>query len=384
MDDLIRDGQDALARSNWGRARELFEQALRQQERAEALDGLGRALHFEGDYARAIELTERAFAAYHAEGRLEDAADRARWLAFLHGAVNANMAVAGGWMARAQSLLDGTEESAGHGWLLLDQAPFSDDAQARQQLAGAALVIARRFGDADLEYDAMALLGEAYVATGRIAEGMRLLDEAMTAVSSGQVGGIVAVGDIVCRLLSACESALDASRAEQWMSVAGDFEAWRDWVSPVCRNHYGGILVAVGRWREAEEELAAALRTFERSYRLMRQSPLVKLGELRVRQGRLDEARRLLEGQESHPVARRPLAAIALARGETALAADLVRLCLEAEAPADPACATALELLVRIRLARDETAAAAAARDHLVELAASTGDARVVALAALA
>src|SRR3954465_13940033 len=146
MDDLIRDGQDALARSNWGRARELFEQALRQQERAEALDGLGRALHFAGDYPRAIELTERAFAAYHAEGRVEDAAGRARWLAFLHGAVNANMAVAAGWMARAQSLLEGTEESAGHGWLLLDQAPFSDDAQAREQLAASALPTARRLG----------------------------------------------------------------------------------------------------------------------------------------------------------------------------------------------------------------------------------------------
>src|SRR5918912_2105739 len=101
------------------------------------------------------------------------------------------------------------------------------------------------------------------------------------------------------------------------MHAAPVFEAWKDWVSPVCRNHYGGILVAVGRWNEAEEQLTAAMRTFERSYRLMRQSPLVKLGELRVRQGRLDEGRRLLEGQESHPVARRALAMIALARGET-------------------------------------------------------------------
>src|SRR5215212_2861699 len=384
MDDLIRDGQDALARCDWGRARELFEQALHQQERADALDGLGRALHFAGDYAQAIELTERAFAAYHAEGRVEDAAGRARWLAFLHGAVNANMTAAAGWMARAESLLDGTEESAGHGWLLLDQAPFSDDARTREQLAGSALAIARRFGDADLEYDAMALLGETYVASGRIAEGMRLLDEAMTAVSSREVRGIVAVGDIVCRLLSACESALDVSRAEQWMSVAEGFEAWRDWVSPVCRNHYGGILIAVGRWREAEEELVAATRTFERSYRLMRQSPLVKLGELRVRQGRFDEASRLLEGQESHPLARRAMAAIALARDETALAEELVRLCIEAEAPSDPACAAALELLVRIRLARDEIVGAAEARDRLVEVASGSADERANAFADLA
>jgi DNA-binding CsgD family transcriptional regulator len=383
-DDLIRDGQQALARSDWRRARELFEAALRQQERADALDGLGRALHFGGDYREAIELTERAFAAYRAEGRVEEAADRARWLAFLHGAVNANMAVAAGWMARAASLLDGTEQSAGHGWLLIDQAPFTEDLHDRERLAAAALAIARRFGDADLEFDAMALLGESYVAGGRVAEGMALLDQAMTAVSSGEVRGIVAVGDIVCRLLSACEFALDLSRAEEWMSVAIGFEAWKDWVSPVCRNHYGGILVAAGRWSEAEEELTAAMRTFERSYRLMRQSPLVKLGDLRVRQGRLDEARRLLEGQESHPIARRALAMIAFARGETELAADLVRLCLEAAAPTDPACATALELLVRIRLARGEVAAAAEARDRLAELASASGDERASAFARLA
>ena len=45
---------------------------------------------------RAIELKERAFAAYGA------AAELARWLAFLHGAVHGNRAAANGWMARAE------------------------------------------------------------------------------------------------------------------------------------------------------------------------------------------------------------------------------------------------------------------------------------------
>jgi DNA-binding NarL/FixJ family response regulator/tetratricopeptide (TPR) repeat protein len=382
--ELVREGQDALERADWGRAQERFEAALEQEESAEALDGLGRALHFGGDYARAIELTERAFAAYHAQGRVEEAADRARWLAFLHGTVNANMAVAAGWMARAESLLGGTERGPAHGWLLIDQAPFTDDARAHERLAASALAIARRFGDADLEFDAMALLGQAHVATGRVAEGMALLDQAMTAVTTGEVRGVVAMGDIVCRLLGACELALDVSRAEEWMSVAGGFEAWKDWVSPVCRHHYGGILVAVGRWSEAEVELSAAIRTFERSYRLMRQSPLVKLAELRVRQGRLEEAGVLLEGQESHPIARRALAGIALARGETELAEDLAHLCLEAEAPEDPGCATTLELLVRIRLARDETAAAAEACERIVALASRSRDDRARAFADLA
>ena len=385
MSELVEDGQAALAAADWARAHECFELALEQDaDSAEALDGLGRALHFEGDYEQAIELTERAFAGYLAAGRGLEAADRARWLAFLHGAVNANMSAAGGWMARAESVLDGVKECAAHGWLQLDRAPFTNETSQREQLAASALAIARRFGDVDLEYDALALLGEAYVSQGRVDEGMKLLDQAMAAVTSNEVTGIVAIADVVCRLLSACEIALDLRRAEEWMQVAPALETWEDWVSPVCRNHYGGILVAAGRWPEAEAELEFAIRTFERSYKLMREEPLVKLADLRVRQGRYEEARRLLEGHESHPLARRALATVALGRGEVELADDLVHLCLEGEGDADPRCAPVIELQVRVRLARDDLAGATEARDRLVHVASASGDERAHAHADLA
>jgi tetratricopeptide (TPR) repeat protein len=312
---LVRDGWKALAEADWDAARSCFERAVEFGEDAETLDGLGRALHFQREYSRAIELTERAFAAYRQEGRAIDAADRARWLAFLHGAINGNMAVANGWMERAASLLEGTEECASHGWLALDRAPFTNHAEERLRLATAALAIARRFGDVDLEYDALALLGESHVAAGRVGEGMKLLDRAMTAVSAGEVVGVVPVSDIYCRLLSACEIALDVTRAEEWMAVVGTFAAWSDFVSPVCRTHYGGVLIASGRWNEAAEQLKAAWRSFEGSYRGMSGWPLGKLADLRVRQGRFDEARRLTEGYESHPSARRVMAAVALGRG---------------------------------------------------------------------
>ncbi len=382
--ELVQDGQAALARADWARARERFEQAVEQDaERAEALDGLGRALHFQGEYARAIELTERAFAAYLRAGRSVEAADRARWLAFLHGAVNANMSVAGGWMARAESALHGVDECAAHGWLDLDRAPFTET-RRREQLAASALAIARRFGDTDLEYDALALLGEVYVTRGEVERGMKLLDEAMAAVSSQEVTGIVAIGDVVCRMMSACEIALDLRRAEEWMNAGPVFEAWKDWVSPMCRHHYGGILVAAGRWAEAETELRSAIRTFERSYRLMRESPLVKLADLRVRQGRYEEALQLLDGHESHPVARRALAAIAVGRGELDLAEDLVHLCLEGEGGADPRCAPVIELQVRVRIARGDVGAATEARNRLRDIAGASADERAGAHADLA
>jgi DNA-binding NarL/FixJ family response regulator len=384
-DELLRGGWQALADTEWERARVCFEQALELSESAEALDGLGRALHFQAEYTRAIELTERAFAAYRDRGNVVEAADRGRWLAFLHGAINGNMAVASGWMARAETVLEQADECAGHGWLALDRAPFTEDAAERGRLAAAALAIARRFADVDLEYDALALLGESYVASGRVVEGMRLLDEAMTAVSAGEVAGIVAVGDIYCRLLSACETTLDVMRAEQWMSVAGHFEAWGDFVPPVCRTHYAGILTAVGRWDEAEEHLLSSIRTFEASYRLMRGSAIVRLADLRVRQGRFDEARHLLEGHESDPVARGAMASIAFGRGELALADDLVRLCLDGRQDAsDPACAPTLDLHVQVKLARDDPEGAAEAANRLAALAAESEDRGVAAFAEMA
>ena len=130
---------EALAAADWQRARSRFEEARDLGESAEVLDGLSQAVHFQGEYDRAIELKERAFALYRRRGKRVEAAELARWLAFLHGAVHGNMAAANGWMARAESLLEGMEECAAHGWLTLDRAPWSRDPFEREQLARAAL-----------------------------------------------------------------------------------------------------------------------------------------------------------------------------------------------------------------------------------------------------
>jgi DNA-binding CsgD family transcriptional regulator len=375
-DDLLRAGRDALATGDWGRARACFEQAGEFGESAEVLDGLSQAVHFQGEHVRAIELKERAFAAYRHRGRRVEAAELARWLAFLHGTVHGNAAAANGWMARAVNLLEGVGPCAAHGWLTLDRAPFADDSAERARLAIAARAIAVRFGDRDLEFSALALLGEAYVASGRVREGMALLDETMAAVSGGEVAGIGAMGEIYCRLLSACEHAADVRRAEQWLVAARRSRAWIDFVPPTCRSHYGGILIAIGRWAEAEEQLLVAIRTFESGYRAERVTPLLRLAELRVRQGRFEEAERLLEDNEWHPVARRVLASVALGRGELGLAEDRARLCLEGGDQTDPARAPVLELLVEIQLAHDEIGAARETVERLAELATGSGDDR--------
>jgi DNA-binding CsgD family transcriptional regulator len=383
VEELLRLGRQALGVADWERARGVFEQAAAFGESAEVLDGLGEAMQFGGDHGRAIELKERAFAEYERRGLRAEAAGLARWLAFLHVSVHGNVAAANGWMARAESLLEGVEECAAHGWLMLDRAPWTSDASERERLATAAIAIARRYGDRDLEFDALALLGEAYVAAGRVTAGMRLLDQAMAAVASGEVVGVGPAGEIYCRLLSACERATDVRRAEQWLAAATRFEAWGDFVPPTCRTHYGGILIALGRWEEAERELLAAIETFETGYWASQLFALLRLADLRVRQGRFEEAERLLEGIDWHASAKRSLARMALARGDLALAGDLGRLCLEGTPPADPDCAAVLALVAEVQLARGDLAAADETCGQLAVLAADRKDELTRAIAQL-
>ena len=382
-DDLIARGKEALASADWDEARACLERARELEETAEVLDGLSQAAHFGGDHAEAIKLKERSFAAYRRNDQAVEAAAVARWLAFLYAGVHGNRAAANGWMSWAQRLLEGIDESVEHGHLAFHMAPWTDDPVERERLAMAALSIARQFGDRDLEFSAQALLGHAYVVTGRVADGMALIDEAMAAVAGGEVSRVDAVGEVYCRLLGACERASDVRRAEQWMDTAKRFVAWGDFVAPTCRLHYGGILIAVGRWAEAEAELLAAARAFDEGYRGMRAAPLVRLAGLRARQGRFEEAERLLDGSESRPAARQVLATIALARDDTALAGDLARLCLDGQDAASPECVPVLELLVEVHLAGGDLDAAKGAVQRLGVLAAACGE-RATAGAALA
>jgi DNA-binding CsgD family transcriptional regulator/AraC-like DNA-binding protein len=383
-EDLLGAGEAALAAADWEAARAYLEGVLEEVESPEAVDGLSKIAMIKREYERAIQLKERAFELYRASGQFGAASQTALWLTFLYVNYHVNFSAGLGWKERASSVLKGVEECAAHGWVTLLEAPFSRDPAEREQLAVSALSIARRFGDVDLELEALTLRGEALVASGRAAEGMPMLDEAMAAVTVGRVRDHFALGEICCRLLSACEMALDLRRATDWLAVVDRDVVWTDFVRPTCRTHYGGILIALGRWDEAEAELVAAIESFERGYRADRGTAALRLADLRIRQGRLEEAERLLEGDESQSAARRLAGAIALARGDAALATELGELCTEGSALADPTCVPALELLTVSRLAIGNVAGARETANRLGEIARASGLEHLEACAALA
>jgi DNA-binding NarL/FixJ family response regulator len=215
---------------------------------------------------------------------------------------------------------------------------------------------------------------------------MSLLDEAMAAAVGGEVRSFWAFSDVYCNTLLACERAGDFERAEQWCRVVMDFSKRNDAkpLFPFCHVTYGAILAATGRWDEAEAEFDLALRLFTIGHKGMRVIALSRLADLRIKQGRTDEAARLLDGYEEHPLAIRPAVRLHIATGRASLAAGLVRRRLE-QVPADSTLAAPLlAMLVEAQLQIGNVTAASETAEMLSRLAERSEQPSIAAEAALA
>jgi DNA-binding CsgD family transcriptional regulator len=331
-----------------------------------------------------VRLYERAFAGYRARGETRPAALIAgRELSFLHAAVYGNLAAAGGWLARARSLADESGECPEAGWVELAEALATDDPDEIDTHAWAATGIARRARDPDLEFCALGYRGLSLVLRGQVADGMRRVDEAAIAATTGEVRDHLVVGEIYCKMLLCCELTLDVRRAQQWLRTA---EAAGNrsndlWISAVCRMHYGAIMSAAGRWQEADDALSTSLRLYDRGMRALRSGAAVRLADLRVRQGRWAEAAVLLAGNESDAQAVLPLARLHLAQGEADQAAAVLRRSL-GSSWTTVLHAPVLALLAEAHAAAGRVDDAGAAHERLAELAAGCPLPHVRALAA--
>ena len=223
-----------------------------------------------------------------------------------------------------------------------------------------------------LEVLSLAYLGASVVHADRTEEGMLLLDESLAALAGHEVDDFSVLEEAFCQLFSACEHAHDVGRAEEWMRVGTALAERRRLpvVSAFCRTHYGGLLTTAGRWPEAEATLTEAIRLWGLGQRSgMRASALVRLADLRARQGRYEEAEQLLAGRDGDLEAARPLAAAQLARGDAALAAEVLARALAQLDATSTAAAPLLALRVDVELAAGDVAGAAATVDRLAAIA---------------
>lgn len=342
--DRLRHGRELLRRGAWAQARAVFDQALARAPdaatEAAAAEGVAEAAWWLDDDAELIERFEQAYRCHRSAGDDRGAARAAIWLGGAALQFRGEAAVAQGWFRRAGRLLEDLREGPEQGLLAL----FHGMA-ARQrghigeaiEHADRAVRIGRGLGSPDLEVQGMALSGMAHVRQGKVAAGMRLLDEAAAAALAGEVHEPASVWLPSCYLVEGCEQVRDWERAEQW-----------------C------VLLAADALRAGRPLFAA--------------EAWARLGELRRRQGRWEEAAELFRRGMSLTTARAGQAELHLDQGDPDGAADIAGRALDGLNPQDRLeRGPLLEVLVRAAAAAGRPDLAASAVTELRETAEKAG-----------
>ncbi|HLI55872.1 MAG TPA: hypothetical protein VKY26_02445 [Actinomycetota bacterium] len=281
--------------------------------------------------------------------------------------------VANAWLARASRLVEAMPACLEQGWVAVTLVGCSvANADVLEAHATLALDIARRFGDVALEGKALADGGLALVSQGRVRDGMGRLDEAMALVTGGAIEDAVMCGLIACSMMTACERSGDLARAESWMQIlqeAGMLVDGQTHMVSHCNTVYGSLLRDCGRWTEAERALAVAVETGDRGLFMHRLIARAALADLRVHQGRLDEAEALLLGLDDRVEALTPLARLHLARSDFALAAAVARRALRMLGGDRTRSVPLLGILVEAELGQGDHDAAERAAEQLIAVA---------------
>ena len=172
----------------------------------------------------------------------------------------------------------------------------------------------RQHRDVDLEIVGLARLGACRVGTGEVAAGRTDLQQAMTAAVSGEGQDVQYVGEALCTLLEVSGWLGDPGMVEPWAQQLAEFRSayafgpllplettsGADLISAFCTSCCGGVYLVTGRLDVAERELADAVTQLATTgCRPRCLHPVARLAELRVLQGRLEEAEALLVGFES-------------------------------------------------------------------------------------
>jgi DNA-binding NarL/FixJ family response regulator len=384
-------GAECLAAGAWHEARRFFESALAERETADALEGLGLAAWWLDDADAVFASRERAYKLYLDADDRRSAARVAVWLAWDCFAFRGETAVANGWLQRARRLLDGLPPSPELAWLESRESQLAlaedGDPDRAHRHATEATRVGRAAGSIDYEMLGRSLQGLALVASGAVAEGMRLLDEVNTAIVAGELTDQVVIGLSSCYLIAACERVRDYDRAVQWCARLKLFcEKWG--LRPlfaVCRTQYASICMWRGTWLEAEQELTAATGELAATRPAMTADGVVRLADLRRRQGRLVEASSLFEQAGHHPLAALGQAELAFDRGDARAAAESAERYLR-RVPRHNRTdrVVALDLLVRALTATGDADGARTALAELQGIASVVGTVPLRAAASLA
>jgi ATP/maltotriose-dependent transcriptional regulator MalT len=367
----------ALTAGDWQTARDLYEELTRETNAPEAWAGLAEAAWLQQDSKLMIDARLAAYRAYRERNDDIPAARMAVALGNDFLDFRGDAAVANGWFKYARRLLAPLPPSADHARLNVWESRLAligrQDTAEGTRLAEEALRLAREIDCPDVEVLATAMNGLALVMSGAPDKGLALLDEAAAAALAGDISDPYAAGLTCCYLISACDRVRDYDRAAQWCARLREFSTRQRFavLLTTCRLQYGSVLISRGHWVEAEAELQAAIADLREARPVVLPAAYARLGELRRRQGRIDEAIQLFEQAGSHPLALLGGAAIDIEQNNLARALERARAYLR-RFPEDALLerASANELLVRIAAASSKPAEARQALADLEKAAA--------------
>jgi len=352
-------GFQAMATGDWRGARDAFSAVLAVAEVPEALFGLANALFWLGDLAGTIANCEKAYAGFRRRGDPMFAAGAALALVGYNKGYLGNTAAARGWLSRAARIIE-NEAPELRGELLGATAYVTEDPVESEALARQAAEIGRANGHSDLELMAMHAVGQALVQQGRTEEGMALLDEAMAGVIGGEYGDPLTAAQMSCMTMVVCGSCFDLERATQWVqSLQGFIERYGcPFLYAECRTYYGRVLFENGDWAAAETLLAEAISMSQGVFEAPHAFASGTLAELRLAQGRVEDAARVLRGVEGRTEAAAAVASVRLQQGEPSAAAAVLRRRLAATSPNRLDVAAVIELLGEAEIALSDSGAA--------------------------
>ncbi len=376
--DALAAGQAALDRGDWSQARVSFEEAV-STDVAQAWEGLSRAAWWQGDQEATFGARERAFRGYRAVGDVRGAARMAGWIAADHLDFRGEDAVATAWLTRGRALLAHEPPCAELGLVVVLEADIAllshHDPAAAERGAREALEVARTSQAIDVEVVALTVLGGALIASGSVEDGLRHLDEGATLAVAEEFSDNASPGWALCHTVAGCAQAGDFARAEQWCRALHTWSAaWRArHFFGACRTAYGGVLTTRGDWLLADEELSTAMEDLRATRPALAAPTAVRLGELRARQGRPEEARALLESALPLPDAVIGLGELDLEAGDTTSAVEAAeRVLRRLDVTSVLGRLPALELLARAHGSAGDTERASATVEELREEGLST------------
>jgi DNA-binding CsgD family transcriptional regulator len=331
VEDLAR-AREAYERREWLAAYASLSDVDSAAMTADDFARLATTAYLLGNRNDCVQAMQRAYQTHLDAADVLAAARCAFWLAMVL-ITSGEPAVGGGWVARCQRLLDDVPgDIVERGYLLVQvmyRYIFAGEFEQVPAIAEEITDYGRRFCDQDLVALGLNAQGRTLLYSGRVPQGLALLDEAMVGISAGEVSPIFA-GQVYCSMIEACQEVGDFHRAAQWTSA---LTLWIDAQPGLvaftgqCATHRGQIMRVNGAFAEAVAEFEAAV---ERYLKADTPAPaglaISECGDvLRVR-GELEAAATAYEraigyGHEPQP----GLALLWLARGRTATALAAVR-----------------------------------------------------------